>query len=177
MQQKRMSDAIFSIAWGYVLIHLHFRLGPVDLLPDWLGYILFYSAINMIKEKEPSAKSLQPLTIVLGIWDVALIFFQEIQAFGIIITVLSLYFHYQFLTNIANIAGKYMCLEQDKILKLRIVRTILVTVFAVPIPWNDMAIFTYALIVANMVVAIWLCATLFSLKKSVQIREDSIEIE
>lgn len=177
MQQKRMSDAIFSIAWGYILIHLHFRLGPVDLLPDWLGYILFYFAINTIKEKEPSAKLLQPLTVILGIWDVALIFIQEIQAFGIIITVLSLYFHFQFLTNIASIAGKYMCLEKDKILQLRVARTILVTVFAVPIPWNDMAILTYVLIVANIVVAIWLCSTLFSLRKSVQIREDSMGME
>ena len=177
MQQKRVSDAIFSIAWGYVLIHLHFRLGLVDLLPDWLGYILFYFALNTIKEKEPSAKLLQPLTIILAIWDVALIFVQGIQGFGIIITVLSLYFHYQFLTAIANIAGKYMCLEQEKILKLRIVRTVLVAVFALPIPWDNMAILTYVLIVANMVVAIWLCATLFSLKKSVQIREDSMGIE
>ncbi len=177
MAEKKLSNAISNIAWGYVLLHLEINMGPIDLLPDWLAYIMFYSAINTIKEDEPSAELLHPLVIILGAWDVVTIFIQDIQMISLIIAVISLYFHFQFLTNLANIATKYGCLENEKILTLRTVRTILLTVFAIPVAWDSYRGITIVLLVANLVVAIWICSVLFSLKKSLRLREDSNEVE
>ena len=177
MKQKTLSDALFSIAWGYVLIHLHFNVGPADILPDWLGYILFYFAMNTLKESEPSLKNLQPITIILTIWDVALMFIPAISTFSVIITILSLYFHYQFLTSLASIATKNQCTQGESLLRLRIARTILIALFAIPVDWNSFVIIVYLLLIANLVVAIWLCVVMFSFRKSLKVREMTIGIE
>ena len=34
-----------KIAWGYVFLHLNLNLGTLNVLPNWVGYLLFFSAI------------------------------------------------------------------------------------------------------------------------------------
>ena len=37
MNHAGIRSALSRIAWAYLLIHLHFRLNNLDLLPDWAG--------------------------------------------------------------------------------------------------------------------------------------------
>ena len=37
MNHAGIRSALSRIAWAYLLIHLHFRLNNLDLLPDWLA--------------------------------------------------------------------------------------------------------------------------------------------
>lgn len=41
MNHAGIRSALSRIAWAYLLIHLHFRLNNLDLLPDWAGYLDF----------------------------------------------------------------------------------------------------------------------------------------
>lgn len=170
MVEKKISDVISRVAWGYVLLHAHINLGPVDILPDWLGYLLFLSAIKTIQKEQPTAKLLQPLAVILAIWNIVTIFVENIQGVSVLITVLSLYFHFQFLTDLANLAEKHECSESTKILSLRTVRTILMTIFALPFPWDEMGVISVGLIGANLVVVIWICVVLFGFKRSLSAR-------
>lgn len=35
MNHAGIRSALSRIAWAYLLIHLHFRLNNLDVLPDW----------------------------------------------------------------------------------------------------------------------------------------------
>ena len=48
MNHAGIRSALSRIAWAYLLIHLHFRLNNLDLLPDWAGYLLIFSAIGLL---------------------------------------------------------------------------------------------------------------------------------
>ena len=81
---------------------------------------------------------------------------------------MGLYFHFQLLTNLAEIAGWYGCPEQRKILCLRTVRTLLVTGLSLPVPWARYAGLTLGVAVVNLAAALWICSLLFSLRSSLE---------
>ena len=58
----------------------------------------------------------------------------EAYILGVVISVVSLYFHFQLLTNLADIAGRFNAKRQKSVLLLRNVRTVLLTLLALPWP-------------------------------------------
>ena len=44
-ERKGLYSSLGKIAWGYALIYLHFNINTIDLLPDWAGWLLIYSAL------------------------------------------------------------------------------------------------------------------------------------
>ena len=57
------------IAWGYLLLHVNFNLGTLNVLPNWLGYLLILSALEPISQLVPSSLLLRPLGKVLAAWE------------------------------------------------------------------------------------------------------------
>ena len=39
-----LCQAVKHIAWGYVLLHFNINLGPLNVLPNWAGYLLMVGA-------------------------------------------------------------------------------------------------------------------------------------
>lgn len=183
MNQTNLCTAIKKIAWGYVLVHLHINLGTIDLLPDFAGYLLFLGALPAIGQVEPSALLLKPFCILLTVWNVAswVLAIIGITDFGylptMLISIVSLYFYFQLLTNINTIAKTFNCPQEGRILHLRTTLTIMNTLFALPLPWNEHEVLTFIMVAVNLIVMFILCATLFSLHKSLQenMPEDAIE--
>lgn len=169
-----MSQVMKQIAIGYLLLHINFNFGTLNILPDWLGYLFILRALAGLAEEEPSAKLLQPLGKILLAWEViewtVVLFGGEFAGYGISIIVIavSLYFNFQLLTNLANIAEKYDCPERNKILFLRTILTVMNTMFALPFPWEEYQGITIVFIVINLVVTLWMCILLFSLKRSLE---------
>lgn len=103
--QERLSSIAKKLGWGYILIHAHINLGTLDILPDWLGYLLIYQAICLLEDEEESAGLLKPMGIGLGAWAgicwVMKLFGVSVNMYLItlIVSVISLYFHFQLLTN------------------------------------------------------------------------------
>lgn len=188
-------DAIGGIAWGYLLLHLDVNLGSINILPEWLGYLLMLSALPVLAREIPSALLLKPLGEILALWEgvqwVMKLLGREFSPdlIEVIIGVVSLYFHFQLLTNLAELAGRYPTPPEEphslpgtepaqpdkppaplrtRILRLRTARTILITVLLLPFPrglaeWTPFAV---AMVIANLVVAARLLFTLFELRRS-----------
>ena len=48
MNNQNIRHALSKIAWAYLLILLNFRINDLDLLPNWAGYLLLFSAIALL---------------------------------------------------------------------------------------------------------------------------------
>ena len=69
-ERKGLYSSLGRIAWGYALIYLHFNINTIDLLPDWAGWLLIYSALpGLAGAGEPSALLLRPLCGLLAAWE------------------------------------------------------------------------------------------------------------
>ncbi len=173
MEQKDICHAVKQIAWGYILIHLHFKIGALDLLPDWLGYFLFFTALPSLAIFVPSSLLLKPFSILLTVWKVVfwILSLFAISSFGylpdILISIIALYFHFQLLTNLAELAKQQNCPQEESILLLRTIRTILSTLFILPFPWNQYV--TILILIVQIILVIWLCSVLFSFSKSLSL--------
>lgn len=172
MEREQIANAVKKIAWGYVLLHVNINLGSLNILPNWLGYVLMLGALPILGESEPSALLLRPLGILLALWEGLL---WGLTLFGVsfdstvlnvIATALSLYFHFQLLTNLSELARQNDCPEERRILHLRTVRTLLITAFSLPVPWRQYEGLTIVFVLINLVVALWICSVLFSLCRS-----------
>ena len=180
MNRETYQRALTKIAWGYVLIFLNFNLsintGTLNLLPGWVGVILLLQALDSIEEREPSAKLLKPFAFILILGDllswVYALFDGNITWiwYDIIIGVISLYFHFQLLTNLADIAKRDGSAYWKRIRFFRTYQTLLVTVLSFAeigeIPIELAVSELYALIFGGLVIIqiIGLVWTLFAYK-------------
>lgn len=171
-QREKLADAARLIAWGYVLLHVNISFWSVNILPNWLGYALMLHALPALGEEEPSALLLRPLGMLLALWEGllwALAIFggnADHVIIGVLGSVVALYFHFQLLTNLASIAERYGCPEQNHILTLRTVRTVLITLLALPLHWERYEVLAGVIVLVHLIVAFWICLVLFSLKRS-----------
>ena len=104
MNHAGIRSALSRIAWAYLLIHLHFRLNNLDLLPDWAGYLLIFSAIGLLAGELRDLPLLRPFCILLGAvsgvdWLSFLLTGAEFTGrfflLSALITCVALYFHFQ----------------------------------------------------------------------------------
>ena len=173
-EQKNLAEAIKKIARAYLFLHLSINLGTLDILPSWVGYILIFRAIPIIAEKQPSAKLLQPLAVILGIWEGILwstrLFNLHFDPFllSLLAAIVGLYFHFQLLTDLANIAKSLHDYSlHTKLLTLRTVRTVMATIIVFPFPWEEHPAVTVIFLTAYAIVALWICFVLYGLRRSV----------
>lgn len=173
-ERERRIRAVGLIAWGFLLLQLNFSIGTLNLLPNWLGYLLVLSALPLLAEETPAILLLRPLGIVLAVWEglqwllvlfhVSLSFYLPEMAVGI----LALHFHFQLFTDLAEAAKIWECPQVQSLLRLRTVRTIFMTVLLLPFSWEKYEYGTVLFVAANVVVAVWICAVLFSMRSSLR---------
>jgi len=173
--------ALTNIAWGYVLLHLNINLGTLNILPNWGGYLLFLSALPVLATEEPSALLLRPFGWILALWEgllwLTVLFGASVNLpiVEIIIGIVSLYFHFQLLTNLAELAFRHVPISEDtslpldrRLRRLRTVRTVLITILLLPLPRTllEWAPFAVVLVLANLIVALRILFTLFELRRA-----------
>ena len=130
-------SAVKKIAWGYLLMFLDFNIMTIDILPDWVGYILIVSALSYIIFDEDDLHKLRPVGIILVIWNivewVANIFSVGIYLsyVGIIPMIMNLYLIWHLFGNLADIAGKYSCPQESKLRGWRIPNMIFTVISSV----------------------------------------------
>ena len=131
MKTKTYVHNLSRIAWAYVFLLIDFSMSvndfSINVLPGWVGFLLIFLALPSVEEQEPSASLLRPLVILLGLWEVirwvgtlvtGSVF--DIPLLTLILSALSMYFHFQFLTNLSSIARTHGLLEDsEKLLHLR----------------------------------------------------------
>ena len=170
-QHENLCRAIKKLAWGYVLIHLHFNIGALDLLPDWCGYLLFLGALPVLGQSETTTHLLKPFGILLTVWNGIFWILKcgGISSIGyipdLIVTIISLYFHFRLLTNIAVVAKENACPQENSILTLRTVRTVLIALFTLPLPWEEYGLLSILFVIINLIVVLCICSSLFSMHR------------
>jgi len=177
MDSNNYKDALKKIAWGYVFIYFNFNInvdiGTLNVFPDWVGYMMILTVLDKIGEREPSAKLLGPFGFILTIDGIARwigsIFGSELiwPWISVIVGLINLYFHFQLLTNLADIAQRDGSAYAKRLRFFRTLQTIYVTAWilldmgTVTLDSSLPAIFLGATLV---VLLIGLVATLFAYK-------------
>ena len=185
LKTTSLSEAVSCVAWGYVFLHLDFNLGGINVLPDWGCYALVLHALPGLAKAERSALLLRPLAVILLAVDALM---WGLQIFGVapdlyivsaLCTVLELYFHFQLLTNVADIA-RIDPQRSRSVLRLRNFRTVFVTLLALPwqpeaMSWSARDVYLLVTRFAAVVLIIWTFSALFDVKNHVILGADGEE--
>ena len=133
MNESR-ATALRKVAWGWILLHCNFNLGSLNILPDWLGYLLILQALSVLAVSVRSAALLIPFGMGLTLWNLVawiLDIFGGSVSFlwlDLLVTVIGLYFQFQLLTDLAELADDWTCEQGTPLRKYRTVQTVLTTV-------------------------------------------------
>ncbi len=138
IDRQKLYDGIGNAAWGYLFIYFNVNLGTLNILPAFVGYLLFHSAIRELCDEERELDLLNALVGILTLWHIAawigdLLSFDVgalIPIADIIVSVINVYFHFQLLTNLASIAAKYQPEGEEldrSILNCRTFQTVMLT--------------------------------------------------
>lgn len=163
-QREQLSRALRKIFWGYIFLYFDINLGTIDILPAWIGYIYFSQAINVcIEKEEESAKLLKSICMILTTyrlidWFVVMLGLEmDILIVSEVFSVVALYFHFQFLTNLANIARKYDCPIENTLLALRTVHTVMMTILTFTMHFSEIEWLSLMIMVAQVFITIYIC--------------------
>lgn len=120
LDREQLYTGLSQAAWGYFLLLLNFNLNfnntiSINLLPSFAGALLLLSAINKLSAERRDLKLLRPLCILLVVWHLA-DWVLNLVGLGVgghflfldlLVGVATLYFHFQFLTDMAALAEQY----------------------------------------------------------------------
>lgn len=178
---QKLYSGISKAAWGYFFLYFNINFNNVSILPSFVGYLLFLSAIKLLKEEERELSLLHTLGVIMALWTgvewlasfVGLNLEGMWQFIDIIISLVNLYFHFQFLTNLASIAAKYQSegYELDaKLLRYRTLQTVMLSAIEVIIcfqPWLSEAwtVISICMLIVYLIAGICLMKALFDLRK------------
>ena len=178
---QKLYSGISKAAWGYFFLYFNINFNNVSILPSFVGYLLFLSAIKLLNNEERELSLLRTLGVIMALWTGVewLASFIGIKIEGmwqfidIIISLVNLYFHFQFLTNLASIAAKYQSegYELDaKLLRYRTLQTIMLTAIEVVLcfqPWLSEAwtVISICMLIVYLIAGICLMKALFDLRK------------
>lgn len=181
METKTLSSAVKKIAVSYIFIYFSINIIVIDIIPDWLGYFMIVSALPVLTEKEQSAQLLRPFGLALGIWNIIEWVLKilgsewDFTLISLMLSIITIYFHFQLITNIANLD-----IEQSKRKRLLVLRTTTVLLhtlltLSLFIPTTlDNEIYSYILMfmgIPQIVICFWIAGELFGLSKSLMQEE------
>lgn len=168
-ERKNLYRGLTRVAWGYFLLHIDFNVGTVNVLPAFAGYLLL---IRVLSGERRDLALLRPLCILLAAWDgvnwllswVGTSLNRWFPPLDLIVSAAGLYFHFQFLTDMAALAEAYQPEGSNlnrKLLRRRTVYLVLTTaaqvILHLPAGWyEDQREF-----VMGVLAVVLLAATLF----------------
>ena len=183
--RETMYRGLSHAAWGYFFLNFDLNFNNVSVLPKFVGYLLFYLAIEKLSGERRDLKLLRPLCVLLGAWAGAGWLASwggadldgKILFLDLLVAAAGLYFQYQLLTDLAALAETCRPAEDNDLAqRLRRRRTAyLVLVTAISLlstrpgqltleeDWRSWA--ALALAVGAMIVSVMIMLGLFELRK------------
>ena len=181
-ENRDVYSGLSNAAWGYFFLHFDFNLNNVSIFPRFVGWLLLLSACTKLAGVRRDLALLRPLSVLLAAWY-ALDWLLSWGGAGVnghvlfldlLTAVAGLYFHFQFLTDMAALAERYQPEDAGLDRRLRRCRTVFVvltTLFsllgdlsAVPTEsWGEWAMIGMAL--AALIAAFLIMAALFRLRR------------
>lgn len=135
---QKLYTGVSRAAWGYFFLYFSVNIGTLNILPSFVGYLLFLSAIGLLEEEVRNLSLLRPLGILLAVWhgvDWLLTMvggdLDGVSLFlDLISSLVNLYFHFQLLTDLAAIAARHQPDDgtlDGQLFLYRTLQTILIT--------------------------------------------------
>lgn len=187
--REKLYSGLSNAAWGYFFLTFDFNLNNVSVLPRFVGFYLLFSAIGKLSGERQNLNLLRPLCILLTGWsglDWLLSWLGgdvegHILFLDLLVTVVTLYFHFQFLTDMAALSE--CCQPEDDNLASRIrghrtAFTLLITVFGLMadltpvLPWEWWAGMIGFGALITCIVALMIMLDLFHLRKLIRSEEE-----
>lgn len=196
---ERLYTGLSHAAWGYFLLHFNFNLNSdsvsINILPSFAGALLLLSAVDKLSAERRDLKLLRPLCMILAAWHLAdwvlaltgSSLSGKLLFLDLIFTVVLLYFHFQFLTDMAAIAEKYQPEGETlnrRILRRRTVLLVLATIADVAsglfqaadlgqmmkmeMPFGLLTIALGVLLAVTLIVIVMIMFSLFQLRRYVR---------
>lgn len=189
---EKLYRGVSHAAWAYFFLYFNVNLGSLNILPDFVCYLLLWSAIGCLEEEERDLALLRPLCVLLGVWsgaDWVLTLLGgtldgRFLPMDLLISVAAIYFHFQLFTDFARLAARYQPQGEEldgRLLRLRTVHTLLLTAVAVlgycfpngaqftfpgsSLPEGTAGFLLMGMALAGLVVALMLMFGLFALRK------------
>lgn len=181
-ENKNVYSGLSHAAWGYFFLHFDFNLNNVSIFPRFVGWLLLLSACTKLAGKRRDLALLRPLAVLMAVWyaldwllswgggDVD----GHILFLDLLVAVAALYFHFQFLTDMAALAERYQpegAGLDGKLCSRRTVYVVLTTLFAllgdllVELPEPGGELLAMGMMVTALIVAFMIMAALFRLRK------------
>ena len=110
--RESLYRSLSRAAWGYFFLNFDFNIGTVSLFPRFVGYILFFLAIETLAEERRDLRLLRPLCVLLAAWNGG----DWLMSWGggdidghilfldLLVAAAGLYFQFQLLTDLAGLA-------------------------------------------------------------------------
>lgn len=190
--RETLYAGLSNAAWGYFLLHFNFNLNlggsSINVLPEFAGFLLLLSAVRKLSVERRDLLLLQPLCVLLAAWHgakwaLAIVGISlddpRLLWLGLIVMAATLYFHFQFLTDMAALAERYQPEGEGldrRLLRRRTALLVLTTAAdlmsdAAQLLWNEgagMLPVVYAcLAVVILLVIVLIMASLFQLRRCV----------
>ncbi len=177
-EREKLAAGLGCAAWGYFLLLFNFEINGFNLLPEFLGYALFFWALEHFAGTGPDWAGLKSLCLFLLIYNL-LNYVQIIDALPVgmfvimLAAVAQIYFHFQFLSGVAELAASEAADEKlvGKFLGWRTVYVVLMTGLCVLLyffngDFDSWLVWPVLLLgFAVMVAEFWLMLALFKLRK------------
>ncbi len=180
-EREKLYTGVSRAAWGCFFLYLNVNLNSINLLPNFVGYLLFLSAISLLKEQVRDLGLLRPLGILLVVWTAAewaltimgIPLGAVAPVLALIVAAISLYFIFQLFTDLAVLAKTYQNQWENydqKLIKWRTVQVLLSMFLYLPIlRWavgTDWELWiAIPLVVVSFITGIRLMTLLFSMRK------------
>ena len=180
---RQFDNVIGTVAWAYIILCLDINIVRVNLLPDWVAYMMIFYALPYIAEKQRSALLLKNFVMALGILNgtgwLANIFGIEISLYFISIfsTTIHLYTHFQLLTNLADIATEENRVYSKTLTKGRNVAMVAYTATVITNRFVPLGTVVYAPAAVNLLAQVYLIYQLFLYSAELSDEQNSTIIE
>lgn len=188
-EREKLAAGLGCAAWGYFFLLFNLEINGFNLLPEFLGYALFFWALEHFAGAGPDWAGLKSLCLFLLIYNL-LNYVQIIDALPVgmfvimLAAVAQIYFHFQFLSGVAELAASAAVDEKlvVKFLGWRTVYVVLMTGLCVLLyffngDFDSWLVWPVLLLgFAVMVVEFWLMLALFKLRKILR-KEAKLPIE
>ena len=179
--RETLYSGLSNAAWGYFFLHVNVALGTINILPAFVGYLLLLSAIKKLSGERRDLALLRPLGVLLAAWNLADWLFAclggELTGWFVPLDLLAavarLYFHFQFLTDMAALAEAYQpedVLIAQRLRKYRTAYIVLCTATSIflHLPIGNEDVWTYValgLLVVMLAVVLLIMGELFALRR------------
>lgn len=176
-EAQTVARGVKKLAWGYAFLYFAINIAGFDVLPDFVGWLLFLGGIQGLKAARPKIALLEGFGAALLLWSVGELLGLEARAGewwalpGLIVQLIRVYFHFQLLSEVGELALTWREHTHRKdhaaaLFKARdrvvVLQAALVLLSALPIPEGVLTVAMVLLALAQMWFAVCAMGELFS---------------